>query len=247
MAKRAKSRKRLAPPKAGAVTVASLVSGMLPNDASKTDEIASGIAGVFKPPINPNAPLTAEQAAKAEYMVLVAISRLVTQLLNNVGRAFNEEPNIPKTVNNERMRIAAALQSVALFFGKGGLDQPFADRFDQLASFIEDLNRGARSDLLTPPKGSGYRDSAETHKARAYLVFAIDALMKSRGKRLTTQRGVHRQKIPRRYKTDSRSAPTNLGTRFWTGKRRGYRTESFGSKTYSMNFAKKSTRCRTIS
>ena len=112
-------------------------------------------------------------------MVLVAIGRLVTQLLNRVGRAFNEEPSLPKTVENERVRIAAALQSVALFFGKGGLDQPFADRFDQLASFIEDLNRGARSDLLTLPKGSGYRDSAETHKARAYLVFAIDALMKS--------------------------------------------------------------------
>ena len=43
--------------KAAAITVTSLVSGMLPNDAHKIQTLAAGIAGAFKPAIDPLMPL----------------------------------------------------------------------------------------------------------------------------------------------------------------------------------------------
>jgi hypothetical protein len=188
------------------VCVTSLVAAKLPNGDDRIGALAVRIAGMLKPPVDPNEQLTADQAAKAarwvaghvdgvgalraggvltenvliskeEYLGLENTRDLVIRLFDRVNRAFNQYPNASNTFANERERFMIALLSIAAFFGKSGFDLPFANRFSDLASAIQDLNHGS-SDLLKPPHGSQALTS-QNHIARARVQLAVEALRAS--------------------------------------------------------------------
>lgn len=111
-------------------------------------------------------------------VALIATRDLVVKLLNNVHRAFSEEPDLPHTVGNDRERLAVALFHVARFFAN--FHVPFADRFFELGSALADLNLGVRHDLMTPAVVDNRRsDSSQMWRARARVALALDALVRS--------------------------------------------------------------------
>ena len=101
----------------------------------------------------------------------------IIRLFDRLDQAFND--GLPNTVENERRRLAGAAWSIATFLGKSGFDLPFAQRFFELASAIEDLNLGIRTELLTPLAQGSRRtpDPAEEWRARACVALALEALI----------------------------------------------------------------------
>jgi hypothetical protein len=123
-------------------SVTSLVAAKLPSGDDRIDALSVRIAGNFMPPVDPNSPLTPDQAEKAkrwlagylngndalfekdvlaetiskdEYQALIATRNLLIRLFGRLNRAFGEDPEIPATIENERERFALALWSIAFF------------------------------------------------------------------------------------------------------------------------------------
>jgi hypothetical protein len=191
------------------VSVTSLVAAKLPNGGDRIGALATRIAGMLRPPVDPNEQLTADQAAKAarwvaghvdgaealrvggvltenvlipkeEYLALVTARDIVIRLFGRMNQAFSEDAEIPNTVENERERLALALWSIAVFFGRSGFNQPNADRFFELGSAISDLNDGIRPSLLVPTRiDSNPPQTSQFWRARVNVVLAFEAL--SRG------------------------------------------------------------------
>jgi hypothetical protein len=164
------------------VSVTSLVAAKLPKEDDRIGALAARIAGMLKPPVDPNEQLTADQTAKAarwvtghvdgvealraggvltenvlipkeEYLALVAARDIVIRIFGRMNQAFSEDAEILNTVDNERERLALALWGLARFFGEGGLNLPTAaNQFFELGSAISDLNAGIRHPLLLPKK-----------------------------------------------------------------------------------------------
>jgi hypothetical protein len=119
------------------------------------------------------------QSDQQEREALIAVRDLVGELLKQVNRAFTEPSDASLArIDEERERYASALLSMALFFGKFGA--PFAGRFFELASLITDLELGIRHDLLTPAiVNNRPPDSSQMWRARACVVLALDALVRT--------------------------------------------------------------------
>jgi hypothetical protein len=196
-------------------SVTSLVAAKLPSGDDRIDALSVRIAGNFMPPVDPNSPLTPDQAEKAkrwlagylngndalfekdvlaetiskdEYQALIATRNLLIRLFGRLNRAFGEDPEIPATIENERERFALALWSIAVFFGKSGFNLPFADRFLELGSAISDLNNGSRPELLWPAKiDSNPPLESQFWRARVNVVLAFEALSRGAQRRSGSQ------------------------------------------------------------
>jgi hypothetical protein len=144
-----------------------------------------------KQPADAASPLSAE-----EQRSLVLARDLVIRLFGRLNRAFNENPDLPVTVESERQRLVGAVWSIAVFLGKGGFDLPFAHRFFELGAAIEDLDLGIQGDLLKPVPQGGRRpaDRAEVWRARACVALALEALT-----RAGRTRGVAAKEIATRF------------------------------------------------
>lgn len=120
-------------------------------------------------------------SAEEEQRSLVLTRALVVRLFGRLNQAFNGSADFPVTVESERQRLVGALWSIAAFLGKSGFDLPFAHRFFELGSAIEDLDLGIQDDLLKPvPQGSRRPpDRAELWRARAYVALALEALIRT--------------------------------------------------------------------
>jgi hypothetical protein len=120
-------------------------------------------------------------SAEEEQRSLILTRDLVVRLFGRLNHAFNEGANLPITIENERHRLVGALWSIADFLGKSGFDLPFAHRFFELGSAIEDLELGIQGDLLKPvPQGSRRPpDRAELWRARACVALALEALTRA--------------------------------------------------------------------
>jgi hypothetical protein len=136
-------------------------------------------------------PLSAEDEQRS----LVLTRDLVIRLFGRLNHAFNESPDLPVTVENERQRLVVALWSIAAFLGKGGFDLPFAHRFFELGSSIEDLSLGIQGDLLKPvPQGSRRpADRAGVWQARACVALALEALTRAGRTRETAAKEIARR------------------------------------------------------
>jgi hypothetical protein len=112
------------------------------------------------------------ETAKAE------LFEAFVQLHDNITRAFEGEPEYPRTMANERERHAAALVAVGSFLSRL-VGRPIGDRFFELGSMIADLNTGTDHFLLKPENVDNRRaDTSEKWRARARVVLAFDALVR---------------------------------------------------------------------
>jgi hypothetical protein len=112
---------------------------------------------------------------------LEATRDLVVTLFRGLNHAFNEEPDLPKRVEHERIRLSAALLSIARTLGKNGFDLPFADRFFELAVDIADLNSGFQSELFKILSAGSRKPPDISRKwiARAQVVLGQEAIQQS--------------------------------------------------------------------
>ncbi len=126
---------------------------------------------------------------------LILTRDLVIRLFDHLDRAFNENPELPVTIRTERQRLASAVWGIAAFLGKSGFDLPFAQRFFDLGSAIEDLNLGIQSGLLAPVAQGSRRkpDPAEIWRARACVALALEALIRAGRKREAAAREIFSQ------------------------------------------------------
>jgi hypothetical protein len=137
-----------------------------------------------KPPDDDEVNRAGSLSAEDERRTLELARGLIIRLFGRLDHAFNESPDLVD-IETERRRLAGALWSVAAFLGKGGFDLPFAYRFFELGSAIEDLNLGIRSELLAPVAQGSRRspDPAKVWRARACAALALEALIKAGRKR----------------------------------------------------------------
>jgi hypothetical protein len=111
--------------------------------------------------------------------IAIAIFERVVDLVKNLRIAFDQEPQLPPSVENRRERLSAGVRVVAKFVGTlVGLGPKYADPFDELASVLADLNAGAWPELVVPANYRTRRpDPSQVWRARANVVLAVEALI----------------------------------------------------------------------
>jgi hypothetical protein len=110
-----------------------------------------------------------------------ALNEAFSKLRQGLTTTFTQEPTLPRTPENERERVAAALVFVAQVIA-AEIDRDIAnDYFFELSSAIADLNRGIVRPLLKPsPRHGRVGDPSDKWRARARISVALEALMRSR-------------------------------------------------------------------
>jgi hypothetical protein len=104
----------------------------------------------------------------------------MVDLANNLRVAFDQEPQLPPSIENRRERLSAGLTLVAKFLVTF-MDPRYADQFYELASVLADLNAGAWPELVVPANlGTRRPDPSQKWCARANVVLAIEALIASK-------------------------------------------------------------------
>jgi hypothetical protein len=105
---------------------------------------------------------------------IAAFGKMLEQLRE---ASETHEANLPNTTENERRVLVAALKAVATFVGT--FNSPYKERLWNLATIIDDLNRGIRSPLLEPSTpGARHADNSQAWLAKAHLMLAFEALMR---------------------------------------------------------------------
>jgi hypothetical protein len=101
-------------------------------------------------------------------------------LRQGLAKAFNQDPTLPRTVENERERIAAAVLFVGQFVATT-IDRDIANRyFFELASALGNLNEGIVRPLLKrSPLHGRPPDPSNVWRARARVAVALYAFMRS--------------------------------------------------------------------
>ena len=104
--------------------------------------------------------------------IAIATFEQVVDLVNDLRIAFDQEPQLPPSVENRRERLSAGIRVVAKFVGAlVGLGPKYADPFDELASVLTDLNAGVRPELVVPANYMTRRpDPSQVWRARAHVV-----------------------------------------------------------------------------
>jgi hypothetical protein len=137
----------------------------------------------------------------------IAVLEQLVKLKKDLRTAFDQEPNAPPSVENRRERLSAGVRLVANFIAKL-VGTKYADRFDELASVLADLNAGARPELAVPSNyGTKPPDSSQVWRARALVILAIEARIAS-GRRPTDVLAEYST----RYQSIKRLAGAKAGT-----------------------------------
>jgi hypothetical protein len=106
---------------------------------------------------------------------------MVFGLIEGILRAFSRDPDKPQCPENERTRLAEALLSIASFIhGLPHLGPSYANHFAELASALNDWNKGANPSVLKREKGISTPLGSLESRAIANLILAIEALVASR-------------------------------------------------------------------
>jgi hypothetical protein len=116
--------------------------------------------------------------------ITIATLERMVDLGNELRVAFDQEPQLPPSVENRRDRLSAGVRVVAKFV-QTLIGPKYADPFDELASVLADLNAGAWPELVVPANyGTRRSDPSQIWRARANVVLAIKAYIAS-GRRLS--------------------------------------------------------------
>jgi hypothetical protein len=104
--------------------------------------------------------------------ITIAILERVVDLGNQLRVAFDQEPQLPLSVEKRRERLSAGVRVVAKFV-QALVGPKYADPFDELSSVLADLNAGAWPELAVPANyGTRRSDPSEIWRARANVVLA---------------------------------------------------------------------------
>jgi hypothetical protein len=110
------------------------------------------------------------------------ITAPVVQLLSDLTKAFNSvSPQISSDEKSsyERARYVCVILSLSRFIESIGGCSEHADKLCELASALDDLDRGADPPLLSRRKVSNRApDSSEVWRGRALVALGLDALIK---------------------------------------------------------------------
>jgi hypothetical protein len=111
-------------------------------------------------------------------ITIATLERMVA-LANELRVAFDQEPQLPPSVENRRERLSAGVRLIAKFV-LTLVGPKYADPFDELASVLADLNAGAWPELVVPANyGTRRPDPSQVWRARANVVLAIEAYIAS--------------------------------------------------------------------
>jgi hypothetical protein len=105
----------------------------------------------------------------------VDLTEPLLQLLRDIDFAFDQTSDEPRTPQSEQKRYAAALAVIGRFFWK--IAPVHADRFFSLSDALDDLSMGGRPPLLRGPKAKSWPTPTQIAAAKAYVAFALDALI----------------------------------------------------------------------
>jgi hypothetical protein len=124
-------------------------------------------------------PIEQHLGARFDRGIALRILEQAAELGNDLHIAFDQEKQLPPSVENRRERLSAGLRVVAKFVASL-VGPKYADPFDELASVQVDLNAGALPELAVPANyGTRRPDPSQTWRARANVVLAIEALIAS--------------------------------------------------------------------
>jgi hypothetical protein len=118
-------------------------------------------------------------ASDGDRLLALKCLEALVELANNLRVAFDQEPQLPPSIENRRERLSAGLMLVAKFL-LTIVGPRYADQFYELASVLADLNAGAWPELVVPANLETRRpDPSQKWCARANVVLAIEALIAS--------------------------------------------------------------------
>jgi hypothetical protein len=105
---------------------------------------------------------------------------LVFKLVEGIISAFDRDPDAPQCPENERTRLAEALNTIARFIqGFPNLGPSYANHFDEIASALKDWNKGANPRLLDRQKGISTPLTSLESRASVDIILAVEALKAS--------------------------------------------------------------------
>jgi hypothetical protein len=106
---------------------------------------------------------------------------LVFNLVEGIISAFDRDPDVPQCPENERTRLAEALNTIARFIQKfPHLGPSYSNHFDELASALKDWNKGANPWLLDRQKGISTPLTSLESRASVNIILAVEALVTSK-------------------------------------------------------------------
>jgi hypothetical protein len=114
------------------------------------------------------------QAQQEAVDVVVHITAMLIELLRALDSAFAEKPGEPVTLEDEQLQYAAAFEAVGHFLMK--TDPPRADHFFRMGDAFTDALAGARPRILIFKRQRSVPNATDLEAARAWVVFAVDAL-----------------------------------------------------------------------
>jgi hypothetical protein len=119
---------------------------------------------------------------------LLSLLNEIEDLGLRLSKAFNVDPVTPRTTENSRVRLSAALTSVALFVGKV-FGREYAPHFFELSLALNDLNNGTIQTLLkASEKDSRPPDPSSLWLQRAVVVLRVfDLKMDERNPKVSWQ------------------------------------------------------------
>jgi hypothetical protein len=105
---------------------------------------------------------------------------VVRKLIEGVQMAFDRDADAPQTAENMLIRLAEALHPVAEFVNELPVLGPvYANHFNELASALKDWREGRLPDLFDIQTKRKATISSLQSRARANVVLAVEALMRS--------------------------------------------------------------------